>query len=258
MQINWLVSIWWKGHSYVNNFGDILFCVYSLEKYPLKINNWSTGTTYVDLFLLFSLLTLNRLCRSIFKTSKSFSRKYLLTLLIQFISCYLEKEIDWLMSIMALLHEHYWRFVWRKTIFYMLVAWKLLAFSLKKNHFLYAVFTKCLFYQLTSSIYEQCTLIYQSTQPVFTCFSSTIKTRIMCKICSKLAIETLEQRQWRHSGIFIVIFEQISHIALVFPTDLVEATKIKVQMQERQRWSISQIASFTCWIILPMWLALFF
>ena len=41
-------------------------------------------------------------------------------------------------------------------------------------------------------------------------------TGAMCKICSKLTIETPEQRQWRHSGAFIVNFEQISHIVLVF------------------------------------------
>ena len=43
--------------------------------------------------------------------------------------------------------------------------------------------------------------------------------RTMRKICSK--IKTPERRQWRRqrarSGIFIVNFEQISHIVLVFP-----------------------------------------
>ena len=41
-------------------------------------------------------------------------------------------------------------------------------------------------------------------------------TRIMCEICSKLTIKTPERRNWRRSGIFIVNFEHISHIALVF------------------------------------------
>ena len=51
-------------------------------------------------------------------------------------------------------------------------------------------------------------LTFCQTQPVFT--------------CSKLTIETLEQRvkyvqrRWRRSGMFIVNFEQISHLALVF------------------------------------------
>ena len=34
--------------------------------------------------------------------------------------------------------------------------------------------------------------------------------------CSKLTIETLEQGVWHSSGVFIVNFEQISHLALVF------------------------------------------
>ena len=39
-------------------------------------------------------------------------------------------------------------------------------------------------------------------------------------VCSKLAIKTSERRHWRHwrrSDLFIVNFEQISHIVLVFP-----------------------------------------
>ena len=49
-------------------------------------------------------------------------------------------------------------------------------------------------------------------------FKVNIKnTRSMCGICSKLAIKTLKQRQWRLSGIFIVNFEQIPHIVLIFP-----------------------------------------
>ena len=35
----------------------------------------------------------------------------------------------------------------------------------------------------------------------------------MCEICSKLTIKTPEQR----SGVFVVNFEQISYIVLVFP-----------------------------------------
>ena len=36
------------------------------------------------------------------------------------------------------------------------------------------------------------------------------------EICLKLTITALEQRQWRRSGVFIVNFEHISHIFLVF------------------------------------------
>ena len=40
----------------------------------------------------------------------------------------------------------------------------------------------------------------------------------MATSCSKLAIETLEQgvKHWCRSGVFIVNFDQISHLALVF------------------------------------------
>ena len=41
--------------------------------------------------------------------------------------------------------------------------------------------------------------------------------RAMGKICSKLTIKTPKRRQWRRSGVFIVNFEQISHIVLGFP-----------------------------------------
>ena len=35
-------------------------------------------------------------------------------------------------------------------------------------------------------------------------------------MCSKLTIKTPEQHHWRRSGIFIVNFEHISHLVLVF------------------------------------------
>ena len=41
-------------------------------------------------------------------------------------------------------------------------------------------------------------------------------TRRRCEICSKLTIKIPEPRHWRRSGIFIVNFEHISHLALVF------------------------------------------
>ena len=41
--------------------------------------------------------------------------------------------------------------------------------------------------------------------------------RTMCEICSELTINTPELRHWCCSGIFIVHFEQILLIALVFP-----------------------------------------
>ena len=41
-------------------------------------------------------------------------------------------------------------------------------------------------------------------------------TRTRCEICSKLTIKTPERRQWCRSGVFIVSFEHISHLVLVF------------------------------------------
>ena len=41
-------------------------------------------------------------------------------------------------------------------------------------------------------------------------------TRKRCEICSKLTIKTPYRRQWRRSAIFIVNFEHISHLALVY------------------------------------------
>ena len=41
-------------------------------------------------------------------------------------------------------------------------------------------------------------------------------TRIKCKICSKLTIKTPERRQWRHSSVFIVNLEHVSHHVIAF------------------------------------------
>ena len=41
-------------------------------------------------------------------------------------------------------------------------------------------------------------------------------TRTRCEICSKLTINTPERRHWRRFGVFIVNFEHISHLVLVF------------------------------------------
>ena len=37
-----------------------------------------------------------------------------------------------------------------------------------------------------------------------------------CAICTKLTIKPSERCQWCRSGVFVVNFEQISHLALVF------------------------------------------
>ena len=41
-------------------------------------------------------------------------------------------------------------------------------------------------------------------------------TRTRFEICSKLTIKTPERSQWCRSGVFIVNFEHIPHLVLVF------------------------------------------
>ena len=58
------------------------------------------------------------------------------------------------------------------------------------------------------------------TQPAFTWSKVTKtlehKTTIRYEICSKLTIKTPERRQWRYSVVFIVIFQHISRLIVVF------------------------------------------
>ena len=41
-------------------------------------------------------------------------------------------------------------------------------------------------------------------------------TRTRSEICSKLTLKTPEQSHWHHSGVFIIHFDHISHLVLVF------------------------------------------
>ena len=41
-------------------------------------------------------------------------------------------------------------------------------------------------------------------------------TRKRCQICSKLTIKTPERCQWLRSGVFIVSFEHVLYLVLVF------------------------------------------
>ena len=56
------------------------------------------------------------------------------------------------------------------------------------------------------------------SQPAFTCLKliEARSTRTRCEICSKLTMKIPERCQLRRSGIFIVNFEHISHLVLVF------------------------------------------
>ena len=51
------------------------------------------------------------------------------------------------------------------------------------------------------------------TQLTFTCSKLTLETlEQRCEICSKLTIKPPKRRQWRRFGDFIVNFEHISHL----------------------------------------------
>ena len=61
-------------------------------------------------------------------------------------------------------------------------------------------------------------LIHSSYNPagIYLINVININTRTRCEICSKLTVKTAERCQWRRSGVFIVNFEHISHLVLVF------------------------------------------
>ena len=63
-------------------------------------------------------------------------------------------------------------------------------------------------------------LLFRNTPASYYMFKVNNKNaRASCEICSKLKMKTTERRHWRHwrrSGVFIVNFEHISHLVLVF------------------------------------------
>ena len=61
-----------------------------------------------------------------------------------------------------------------------------------------------------------CFCVFIPTQKTFTCSKSTIETLGKELIFAKLTITTPEQRQSSRSNVFIVNFEHILHIFLVF------------------------------------------
>ena len=59
---------------------------------------------------------------------------------------------------------------------------------------------------------------FKLTQRAFTIYLfSKRNTRAMCEMCSRLTMKTPERHHQRSSKVFIVYFEQISHMVLVFP-----------------------------------------
>ena len=78
-----------------------------------------------------------------------------------------------------------------------------------------------------------------NSQPAFTCSKLTIETlEQRCKICSKLTIKPPKGRQWRRFGGFIVNFEHISHLCSsvsIFNFEHVIAAEIIVVSFRQQR-----------------------
>ena len=74
---------------------------------------------------------------------------------------------------------------------------------------------------LTNLFTDQADLQFQSTnlesQSAFTWSKLTIETlENGCEVCSKLTIKTPERRHWHRSSVFIVNYEHILRLALVF------------------------------------------
>ena len=57
-------------------------------------------------------------------------------------------------------------------------------------------------------------ITYPANNHLFKVNNRNISKR--CKICSNLTMRTAERRHWLHSGPFIVNFEHISHLFVVF------------------------------------------
>ena len=75
------------------------------------------------------------------------------------------------------------------------------------------------YFQLSDMKYDNRNMVTErvsATQPAITCSKLTIETLEQGVICSKLTIKTHVRRHWRHSGVFIVNFKQISGVVLVF------------------------------------------
>ena len=60
-------------------------------------------------------------------------------------------------------------------------------------------------------------IISATSQPTFTCYKfNNRNNRTKHELCSELTIKTPEQCHWRCCGVFIVNFQHISHLVLVF------------------------------------------
>ena len=72
--------------------------------------------------------------------------------------------------------------------------------------------------QLLLTEMDEKTCLKWTAQPGITwnCQVNNRNTRTRCEICSKLIIKTPERPDWYRSGVFVVNFEHVSYLDLVF------------------------------------------
>ena len=83
------------------------------------------------------------------------------------------------------------------------------------THFMHLLFFCSLWKHQDTGI-SRCFQGYRDPASIYLFKVNNRNTRARCEICSKLTIKTPERRHWRRSGVFIVTFEHISHLNLVF------------------------------------------
>ena len=89
--------------------------------------------------------------------------------------------------------------------------WKELSDDNILFYFIYFFVILCLWKGVVRTFYFAC------TQPTITCSKLKNKnSRTRYEIGMKLTIKTPERRQWCRSGLFIVNFEQVSYLTLMF------------------------------------------
>ena len=88
-------------------------------------------------------------------------------------------------------------------------VWKLLTIFAKNSIFMFNWVLTCLW-----TLWIIFDTIYPAGNYLFKFKNRNSRTR--CEMYSKLTIKTLERRHWRSSGFFIVKFEHISNLVLVF------------------------------------------
>ena len=79
-------------------------------------------------------------------------------------------------------------------------------------------------------------------------------TRKRCEISSKLTMKTLEQPQWRRSGAFIVYFEHISHLVLVFLLLTLDMSSIAGWARKDIHRYVNKIAGTLLTLFINLWL----